>query len=84
MNLNPHESRVLVVLATTDEDFCCYAFREIMSRVRLTRPVVRRACRSLARKGLAECHHGLFTEDGEMAGSGYCATDEGRKHDARP
>lgn len=38
---------------------------------------VRIYVRSLARKGLAEYVRGLFTEDGEVAGSGYSATYEG-------
>ena len=43
----------------------------------VTRAEVRRACRSLWRKGLASYHRGLQTEDGEMAGAGYCITREG-------
>ena len=38
---------------------------------------IRRACRSLARKGLAEYMRGLWTEDGEMAGAGYGITKAG-------
>ena len=39
---------------------------------------VRRITRHLKRKGFAEFHKGLFTEDGYPAGSGYCITPEGR------
>lgn len=40
---------------------------------------VRGGCRALASKGLAFFQRGLMTEDGEMAGSGYGITPEGRK-----
>lgn len=39
---------------------------------------VKRAVRALCRLGLAEYVVGLMTEDGEVAGSGYSATEEGR------
>lgn len=55
-----------------------FNFITIMSHVDLTRAQVKRAVRSLARKGLAEFRSGLMTEDGEVAGSGYGATTEGR------
>lgn len=54
--------------------FSAFGFRSLVSMTGLERKVVRRACRSLARKGLAEFHKGLWTEDGEPAGSGYSAT----------
>ncbi len=38
---------------------------------------VRRIVRQLARKGLAEYYRGLFDDDGEMRGSGYCITRAG-------
>jgi hypothetical protein len=38
---------------------------------------VRRACRSRAKKELAEFLRGLFDEDGMVAGSGYGATLKG-------
>jgi hypothetical protein len=54
-------------------------FAPICDEWGLARNVVRRACRSLARKGLAEFESGLWDEDGEPAGSGYTATEAGRK-----
>lgn len=39
---------------------------------------VRRIVRQLARKGLAEYHRGLFTDDGYFGGSGYCISARGR------
>lgn len=75
--INTSEAKVLAVLAAISGDFGCFSFRPIMRRTRLNRAAVRRACRSLARKGLARFHRGLWTEDGEPAGSGYCATEQG-------
>ena len=42
--------------------------------------VVRRACRSLRKKGLAEFYRGLMNEDGQVAGSGYCISTEGEDY----
>lgn len=44
---------------------------------RLNAMEVRLGCRSLARKGLAEFGKGLWDDEGP-AGSGYCATKQGR------
>jgi hypothetical protein len=42
------------------------------------RAVIRRSCRYLARRELAEYHRGLWTEDGDLAGAGYCITSKGQ------
>ena len=42
--------------------------------------MIRRACRRLRRLGLAEYMQGLFTEDGEVAGSGYGITPAGNSY----
>jgi len=54
-------------------DFGYRRFDDISANTGLDRRTVRRACRSLTRKGLAEYGRGLWTEDGEPAGSGYRA-----------
>lgn len=57
----------------------CVPFKYIASTLgRSDVPEVRRVTRQLARKGLAEYYRGLFTDDGDMAGSGYCITEAGR------
>ncbi len=56
----------------------CFPFAPIMQDTGLDRASVRRACRLLKRKGLAEYHKGLWSEDGEMGGAGYCASEAGR------
>ena len=78
MNLNDTETQVLAFLATGNEDFGGYCFAPIVDHTKLDRAKVRRACRGLKRKGLAEFHRGMWTEDGEPYGSGYSATKEGR------
>lgn len=55
----------------------CMPFRPLMDRTELDRKTVRRNVRALARKGLAEYFRGLWTEDGEPAGAGYCITAAG-------
>jgi len=40
---------------------------------------VRRAVRTLARRGLAELHRALWTDDGRPAGSGYALTEKGEQ-----
>lgn len=79
MNVTPIERKVLRALSDTYDahDGCFYGFKTIMRRTKLTRAVVRRACRSLKRKGLSEYGRGLWNDDGEVAGSGYAATKAG-------
>lgn len=80
MNVTPVERKVLTALVrsySSYEDFCFSGFKSLCSRTRLDRKRVRRACRSLTRKGLAQFARGLWTEDGEPAGSGYAATKAG-------
>ena len=78
--MSPNEAKALGALAeaySEDEDFCFLSFKGIASRSGLDPKIVRRTIRSLARKGFARYQRGLWTEDGEMAGSGYCCTKEG-------
>jgi len=77
MNLTANEDMVLTCLQENRDDYCGFSFlsfRQIEDRIGLDRKKIRRACRSLARKGEAEFSSGLWTEDGGMAGSGYAAT----------
>lgn len=72
--------KVLRALAQAGDeygDFSFLTFRGLMKRTALARPVVRRAARYLARKGYAKFGKGLWTEDGEPAGSGYAVTEDG-------
>ena len=79
MKLSPTEMRVLEALdgKTRPDDFFV-GFQPLQDTTELSRHEVRRACRSLKRKGLASFMAGLWTEDGEPAGSGYAITEAGR------
>lgn len=54
----------------------------------ITRDMASAICKSLRDRGFLTYERGLFTEDGEPAGSGYAITDAGRKYlrsiDPRP
>lgn len=79
VKLSEREEKVLNVLAyyRDDEEERCVYMKTIAEETKLTVVQVRRSVRALARKGLAEYHRGLFDEDGKVAGSGYCASEEG-------
>lgn len=79
-NVNELEKEVLALLAgtTRTDGEMCVGFK-YLSDEGTDIKTVRRACRSLRRKGLAEYYRGLMTEDGEVAGSGYCITDLGHE-----
>lgn len=82
--MSAREEQALRGFANTDEDFGFLSFKEIARRSKLDIRHVRRTVRSLARKGLLKYARGLWTEDGEVAGSGYALTREGREFlDAR-
>ena len=74
-----HRERVVLnaLVQTVSEDFGFMSFASITAVCGLDRRLVRRACRSLARKGLAKYARGLWTENGEPAGAGYAITREG-------
>lgn len=76
--LNDNEYAVLSVLAEEwNSEMNCYYFRYLVEKTKLELKVVRRSCRSLAKKGLASYERGLFDLEGRAAGSGYCATRAG-------
>ena len=79
MALNPTASSVLKFLAGEySEDFGCFGFAGIMEGTGINdRKAIRRACRLLARKGFAEFHKCLWSEDGKPRGAGYGATKAG-------
>ena len=78
--ITPDERRLLRILVGAPVDFDSFSFRPLMKRLRLSRGEVRRLCRSLCRKGLAEFNSGLWFEDGGPAGSGYSASALAREN----
>ena len=80
IKLNENEKLCLSCLTSVFggyEGEFCMAFKTISGDTKLEVKAVRRAVRSLARKGLAKFYRGLMTEDGEVAGAGYTATEKG-------
>jgi hypothetical protein len=74
--LSERERVVLDVLvgAGGPDDFGYLSFANIAKRGKLDPSIIRRTVRALARKGMAQYEKGLCRDDGEFAGSGYCAT----------
>lgn len=56
---------------------CCVPFLPLQDFTGYDRKTVRRHVRALARKGLAEYFRGLWTDEGQPAGAGYCITNTG-------
>jgi hypothetical protein len=78
--MSPNQKMVLIALATSyaeDRCFCVMSFLAIANRSGLEIRLVRRTVRALARKGFASYERGCWTDDGEMAGSGYQCTQDG-------
>lgn len=77
VNHNKNELKVLTKLAeATPGGELCVSFSYLQEEG-LDYKAVRKACRSLKKKGLAEFHRGLMDDDGMAAGSGYCVTRAG-------
>jgi hypothetical protein len=76
VKLSPINLKVLEALHDETGDYCYRSFASISRDTGLDRKAVRRACRFLARKGLAVYGRGLWTDEGEPAGSGYAATKQ--------
>lgn len=77
--LSYDQTQVLEVLAiiSRPNGEMCRSFKAIEWHTKQSRSVIRLCCRSLKRKGLTEFHSGLYNEDGEFAGSGYCISLNG-------
>ena len=72
--MKPVEHKVLEFLAANCGDNQCFPFDPIVLATNFDRKSVRRACRSLARRGYAEYARGLINGRGDFAGSGYGCT----------
>lgn len=86
--LSDREEAVLLAMADHLPNEYAAPFRNINTYVRNRHPEqtgcetwnIRRAVRSLARKGMTELVRGLMTDDGMLMGSGYGVTPAGRRY----
>jgi hypothetical protein len=69
------EARVITALSEHGDNYL--SFQHIAEGARLTRDEVVPIVRDLAKRGLAKFARGLWTDDGEMYGSGYALTQAG-------
>lgn len=72
----------LEILEAMPDDGVCFSFEALEAQIddpRFSRPMVEAGVRLLAARGFAQFRRGLFNEDGETYGSGYCATEAGRQ-----
>lgn len=76
MKLGTSERICLAHLVAAYQVERIYTFKNIASFSRLSVPIVKRAVRRLARKGLASLEFGM-DEDGVLQGRGYMATKAG-------
>jgi hypothetical protein len=84
------ERKILATLATAGEDYGYFNFNSLSRRTGIERRQVRIDVRRLARKGLTQYGKGLWTDEGDLAGSGYawdiqgaCVLFEKRTADGR-
>lgn len=79
--INDNEKKVLKVLAEAyhPDEWGAYSFAPLSRLTKLEIKDVRRACRSLAKKGLAVFERTLWNDDGP-AGAGYRASEAGAAH----
>ena len=79
--LTTSEGKVLECLSDryADDGANCLPTGFIASLTDLSLLQARRAVKSLQRRGYAELIRGIFNSDGQICGSGYCCTMEGRE-----
>lgn len=80
LKLGPVETKVFSAWRNADPDWA-YPFAAVSERSGVPLRQIRRAVRSLARKGLVVYLRGLFTDEGYTAGSGYALTEAGHAFD---
>ncbi len=79
--LTMSEGKVLECLSDRygDDGGNCLPSGFIASLTDLSLLQARRAIKSLQRRGYAELIRGIFNDEGQICGSGYCCTREGRE-----
>lgn len=77
--LERHVLRLLADAYETNQDFC-YCTLKALVAPEINREIIRAILIDLRKDGLATYAKGLWTDDGELAGSGYAITPEGRDY----
>lgn len=78
--LTVSEAKVLERLSDRyNSEMNCLSSGFIASLTDLTLLQARRAVKSLVRRGYAELIRGVFNDEGQICGSGYCCTRKGRE-----
>jgi hypothetical protein len=73
------ERQILAALNNVPSAGWCRGLKPIEAMTGIPQEIVRATMRGLIDAGLAEYHRGLFTDDMETAGSGYCITEKGTR-----
>lgn len=77
-----HPARKACLLAlhqtTLPDGEMCVPFAVIQDETKLDKAVVRDSVQWLSHYGLAEFYNGLVTDEGLLAGSGYCISQSGK------
>jgi len=77
-NLTALEKQTLLAWQDVGDDFGYLNFHGVAQRCATPQHQIRRVVRALARKSMLKFGKGLFTDMGEVAGSGYGLTAAGR------
>jgi hypothetical protein len=78
--LSKTETAVFRAWEGVDADFGYLSFKAVSEDSGVEIHRIRRAVRSIARKGLLQFSKGLWTDEGQLYGSGYGLTEAGREH----
>ncbi|WP_319568358.1 hypothetical protein [Cohaesibacter marisflavi] len=77
--LERHVLRLLADAYESNQDFC-YCTLKTLVTTEINREIIRAILIDLRKDDLATYAKGLWTDDGELAGSGYAITPEGRDY----
>lgn len=80
IKLSTLEQQTLLAWEDVHADFGYLNFRGVAQRCTTPQHQIRRVVRALARKSMLQFGRGLFTDEGEVAGSGYGLTQAGRNY----
>nr|WP_319498052.1 hypothetical protein [uncultured Cohaesibacter sp.] len=77
--LEQHVLRLLADAYKANQDFC-YLTLKALETPEINCEIIRAILIDLRKDGLATYAKGLWTDDGELAGSGYAITPDGRDY----